>query len=82
MEGRYNRCRLALLIAPGGVADTVRNLQLQKSEKDMLVVLVGASELDDLIRRKDRNEALKEMHRRAVAAAFNRRNNEETSLER
>jgi CheY-like chemotaxis protein len=82
MEGRYNRCRLALLIAPGGVADTVRNLQLQKSEKDMLVVLVGANELDDLIRRKDRNEALKEMHRRAVAAAFDRRNNEETSPER
>jgi hypothetical protein len=48
----------------------------------MLVVLVGASELDDLIRRKDRNEALKEMHRRAVAAAFDRRNNEEASSER
>jgi len=82
MEGRYNRCRLALLIAPGGISDTVRNLQLQKSEKDMLVVLVGANELDDLVRRKDRNEALKEMHRRAVAAAFDRRNKEETSEER
>lgn len=82
MEGRYNRCRLALLIAPGGVTDTVRNLQLRKSENDMLVVLVGASELDDLVRRKDRNEALKEMHRRAVAAAFDRRSNEEPSQER
>jgi CheY-like chemotaxis protein len=70
MSGRYNRCRLALLIAPGGVADTVRALQLRKSEHDMLVVLIGANELDDLIRRKDRSEALKDMHRRAVAAAF------------
>jgi CheY-like chemotaxis protein len=69
MEGRYHRCRLALLIAPGGVASTVRDLQLRKSEHDLLVVLVTASELDELVRRKDRNEALKEMHRRAVAAA-------------
>jgi CheY-like chemotaxis protein len=82
MEGRYNRCRLALLIAPGGFTDTVRDLQLRKSEDDVLVVLVGASELDDLVRRKDRNEALKEMHRRAVAAAFDRRSNEESSPER
>lgn len=82
MEGRYNRCRLALLIAPGGITDTVRDLQLRKSEEDVLVVLVGASELDDLVRRKDRNEALKEMHRRAVAAAFDRRSNEESSPER
>lgn len=82
MEGRYNRCRLALLIAPGGFTDTVRDLQLRKSEDDVLVVLVGANELDDLVRRKDRNEALKEMHRRAVAAAFDRRNNEESSPER
>lgn len=81
MEGRYNRCRLALLIAPGGIADPVRDLQLQKSEKDVLVVLVGANEVDDLIRRRDRNEALKEMHRRAVAAAFDRKTKEEPSSE-
>src|SRR6185436_12449028 len=42
MEGRDNRCRLALLIAPGGVAPAVRELQHQKSEKDMLVVLIEA----------------------------------------
>ena len=61
MEGSYHRCRLALLIAPGGVTPTVRDLQLRKAEKDMLVVLIGAGDLDDLIRCKDRNEALKEM---------------------
>jgi len=72
MEGRYNRCRLALLIAPGGVAPTVRDLQLRKSEKDMLVVLIGAGDLEDLIHCNDRSEALKEMHRRAVTSAFDR----------
>jgi hypothetical protein len=82
MEGRYNRCHLALLIAPGGVADTVRDLQLRKSEKDMLVVVIGAGDLDELIRCKDRNEALKEMHRRAVAAAFDRRDDEEAPTRR
>ncbi len=73
MEGRYSRCRLALLLAPGGFTDEVRDLQLRKSENDMLVVLIGAGDLDHLIRSKDRGEALKEMHRRAVAAAFDRR---------
>jgi CheY-like chemotaxis protein len=82
MEGRYNRCRLALLIAPGGVADTVRDLQLRKSEQDMLVVLIRAGDLDELIRCKDRSEVLKEMHRRAVAAAFERRDEEAASTQR
>jgi len=82
MEGRYNRCRLALLIAPGGVAPTVHTLQLRKSEKDMLVLLIGAGELDDLIRCKDRSEALKEMHRRAVGGAFDRTDDEEASPRR
>jgi CheY-like chemotaxis protein len=79
MEGRYNRCRLALLIAPGGFSESVREHQLRKSENDMLVVLIGAGDLDDLIRCKDRSEALKEMHRRAVAAAFDRKDDEEPS---
>jgi CheY-like chemotaxis protein len=76
MEGRYDRCRLALLIAPGGFADTVRALQLRKAEKETLVILIGAGDLDELIRRQDRGEALKEMHRRAVAAAFERKDDE------
>ena len=79
MEGRYNRCRLALLIAPGGVATTVHSLQSRKSEKDMLVLLIGAGDLEDLIRCKDRSEALKEMHQRAVAPRFDRTDDEEAS---
>jgi hypothetical protein len=50
----------------------VRDVQLRKPENDVLVVLVEAGSLDDLIRSKDRNETLKEMHRRAVAAAHAR----------
>jgi CheY-like chemotaxis protein len=72
MEGRYNRCRLAFLVAVGGIAGTVRDLQLRKSENDMLVILVEGGTLDDFVRSKDRNETLKEMHRRAVAAAHAR----------
>ncbi|WP_437893526.1 response regulator [Sorangium sp. So ce124] len=69
MEGRFDRCRLALLVAPGGIADTVRQLQLRKAEKGLLVVLIGPGELDDLVQRRDRNDALQEMHRRAVMGA-------------
>jgi CheY-like chemotaxis protein len=76
MEGRYARCRLAFFIAPGGFADTVRSLQLRKAENDMLVVLISPGDLDELIRRKDRSEALKEMHRRAVVGAFERSDEE------
>lgn len=79
MEGRYNRCRLALLIAPGGVAPTVHNLQLRKSEEDMLVVLIAAGDLDTLIRSKDRSEALKEMHQRAIALRFDRTDDKKAS---
>jgi hypothetical protein len=72
MEGRYQRCRLALFVAPGGFADTVRELQLRKAERDTLVVLIGPGEFDELIQSTDRSAVLKEMHRRAVAASFDR----------
>jgi hypothetical protein len=70
MDGRYRRCSLALFVATGGFADTVRPQLLQRAREDKLVILVGPGDLDDLIKRTDRSEALKEMHRRAVAAAF------------
>src|SRR5262249_23193646 len=72
MEGRYGRCRLGFLVAAGGIADPARALQLRKAERDMLVVFLGPGDLDELIRRTDRNEALKEMHRHAVVAAAGR----------
>lgn len=75
--GRYHRCRLALLVAPGGLASTVRTLQLRKAENDMLVVRIGPGDLDALVRRQDRSDALKEMHRRAVVAAFERKDDGE-----
>jgi CheY-like chemotaxis protein len=69
MEGRYDRCRLALFVAPGGFADTVREFLLRKSENNRLVLLVGPGELDELVKRSDRDAVLKEMHRRAVVTA-------------
>lgn len=69
IDGRYNRCRLALFIAPGGFAETVHTQQLQRAREDKLVILIGPGDLEDLVRRKDRNELLKELHRRAVIAA-------------
>ncbi|WP_437923328.1 response regulator [Sorangium sp. So ce291] len=77
MEGRYHRCRLALLVAPGGLASTVRTLQLRRAESDMLVVLIGPGDLDELVRRQDRSDALQELHRRAVVAAFERKDGDE-----
>ncbi|AGP38783.1 restriction endonuclease [Sorangium cellulosum] len=76
MEGRFDRCRLALLVAPGGIADTVPELQLRKAEKGLLVVLIGPGDLDELVQRRDRSEALQEMHRRAVMGATARKGDE------
>ncbi|WP_207213795.1 restriction endonuclease [Sorangium cellulosum] len=69
MEGRYDRCRLALLVAPDGIADTVRTLQLQNAKQSKLVVLIGPGDLDWLVAGPDRSAILKELHQRAVSAA-------------
>ena len=71
MDGRYDRCRLALLVAPGGFADPVLSALLSKKEKGTLVLLLGPGELDQLVSSKDRNATLKEVHRRAVIGAAN-----------
>jgi DNA-binding response OmpR family regulator len=71
MEGRYDRCRLALLVAPGGFADTVPTAQLGKKEKNTLVLLLGPGELAQLVNSNDRSATLKEVHRRAVIGATN-----------
>jgi hypothetical protein len=52
-----------------GVEKSTSDQRLRKSENDVLVVLIGAGDLDQVVRSKERNEALKEMHRRAVVAA-------------
>ncbi|MBK9263995.1 MAG: response regulator [Polyangiaceae bacterium] len=70
IEDRYQRCRLAVLVAVGGFADTVR-LELAKGAKgNQLVMLMGAGDLDNLVKSADRNEVLKDVHRRAVGATF------------
>ncbi|CAN91847.1 unnamed protein product [Sorangium cellulosum So ce56] len=69
MDGRYDRCRLALLVAPGGIAETVHQLQLQNAKQSKLVVLIGPGDLDWLVAGPDRSAILKELHQRAVSAA-------------
>jgi CheY-like chemotaxis protein len=66
MEGRHNRCRLAFFVAAGGFADSIRALQLQQARDERLIVLVGPGNLDELVRSRNRNAFLKEMHRRAA----------------
>jgi len=46
------------------------------------VVLIGAGDLDTLIRCKDRSETLKEMHQRAVVPGFDRTDDKEASPQR
>jgi ActR/RegA family two-component response regulator len=71
MDGRYDRCRLALLVAPGGFADTVPSALLTKKEKSTLVLLLGPGELDQFVSSSDRSTTLKEIHRRAVIGVAN-----------
>jgi CheY-like chemotaxis protein len=72
MDGRYDRCRLAMLVAAGGFAETVHTLQLTKKEQGKhLVLLVGPGDLDELVQNPDRNAVLKSLHRNAVAGASN-----------
>ena len=45
-------------------------------------MLIGAGDLDTLIRCKDRSETLKEMHQRAVVPGFDRTDDKEASPQR
>jgi len=69
-EARYKRCRLALFVAAGGFADTIRQDLRSRAREDLLVMLVGPGDLEDLVRSADRSAVLKEIHQRAVAATF------------
>lgn len=70
VDGRYQRCKLALFVAPGGFAETVRTQQLQRARESTLVMLVGPGELDELVKQTDRSAVLKALHQRAVAGSF------------
>jgi Restriction endonuclease len=66
MDRRHAQCRLALFVAAGGFADSVRTWQVVESKSDRLVILIGPGDLDELVRSRDRNAFLKELHRRAA----------------
>lgn len=70
LEARYQRCRLALFVAVGGFADTVREDLRSRAREGLLVMLIGPGDLDNLVKGTDRSAILKEAHQRAVAASF------------
>lgn len=70
LEGRYKRCRLALFVAAGGFAETVREALHQRARDDLLVMLVGPGDIENMVKSSDRSVVLKEIHQRAVAATF------------
>jgi ActR/RegA family two-component response regulator len=66
MEGHHKRCRLALFVAAGGFAESLRTLQATQAHDERMVILIGPNDLDELVRSRDRNAFLKELHRRAA----------------
>ncbi|MDC3961208.1 response regulator [Polyangium jinanense] len=70
LEGRYKRCRVALFVAAGGFADTVRLELRSRAREENLVLLLGPGDLETLVNCSDRSAVLKEIHQRAVAATF------------
>jgi anthranilate phosphoribosyltransferase len=57
-------------VAVGGFAETVRLELKTRSRENLLVLLVGPADLDNVVKSVDRSAVLKEVHRRAVAATF------------
>ncbi|HRI68060.1 MAG TPA: response regulator [Polyangium sp.] len=70
LDAGYGRCRLALFVAVGGFADTVRQYLHSHAREDRLVMLIGPGDLDNLVKSSDRNATLHDIHRRAVVASF------------
>ncbi len=69
-EARYQRYRLALFVAAGGFADTVRQDLRTRAREGLLVMLISPGDLDELVKCSDRSAVLKDVHQRAVAATF------------
>lgn len=68
LRRRFGRCRLGFLVAPGGFAETVAEMQRAYSVEDIVIVLLGREELATLIQAPDRNQALKEFYLRTLHA--------------
>jgi CheY-like chemotaxis protein len=66
VERKFDRCRLGLLVAPGGFTESLRAELRAERKNDKLVVLLGREDLAGLVASRDRSETLKELHERAV----------------
>jgi hypothetical protein len=66
VERKFDRCRLGLLVAPGGFTESLRAELRAERKADELVVLLGREDLAELVASRDRNETLKTLHERAV----------------
>ena len=65
---RFGRCRLGFLMAVGGFAETVAEMQRAYSTEDIVIVPLGAEDLASLVEAPDRNDLLKRLYRRTLHA--------------
>lgn len=68
LRRRFGRCRLGFLVAPGGFAETVAEMQRAYSVEDLIIILIGAEELAALVQSGDRNKTLKELYHKTLFA--------------
>jgi hypothetical protein len=66
LERRYERCRLGLLVAPGGFTDTLKLELLTRRKDSYLILLLGHAELRELVESADRDAFLKKLHTGAI----------------
>ncbi len=68
IKRRFGRCRLGFFIALGGFTKGFHSRLEAAREDDVLIVAIEAAQMTELVEAKDRNEKLKELHRRAIMA--------------
>ncbi|HLL07006.1 MAG TPA: response regulator [Myxococcaceae bacterium] len=68
IKRRFGRCRLGFFIAIGGFTKGFHSRLEAAREDDVLIVTLEAAQVNELVEARDRNEKLKELHRRAIMA--------------
>jgi len=69
MRRKFGRCRLGVLMAPGGVTEPLREALHHAGDSDDVVLLLEGEALDRFVRTADRELLLKDAHERAVLTA-------------
>ncbi len=68
IKRRFGRCRLGFFIAIGGFTKGFHSRLEAAREDDVLIVTLEAAQVNELVEARDRNEKLKELHKRAIMA--------------